>query len=66
MDIYKFFPETILLHYPIRILQHLKAQWTMYVFFPTKCFLFHTFISLSSQNIQVFQKPRAKFKYPAE
>jgi len=38
MDIYMFYSETILLHYPIRILQHSWAHWRMYVFFPTKCF----------------------------
>jgi len=38
----------------------------MSVSFPTKCFLFHKFILLGSQNIQVFQKACAKYKYPAE
>jgi hypothetical protein len=38
----------------------------MSVSFPTKLFLFHKFILLSSQNIQVFPKACAKFKYPAE
>jgi hypothetical protein len=38
----------------------------MSVSFPTKCFLFHKFILLSSQNIQVFRKGCAKFKYPTE
>jgi len=44
-----FFSETIILHYSIRNLQHLKVHWAMSVSFPTKCILFHKFISLSSR-----------------
>ena len=37
MDIYKFL-ETYLLNYEIRILQHFKAYWEMFISFPTNCF----------------------------
>jgi len=64
MDIYKFLSETILLHEPIRILQHLKAHWAMYVSFPTKCFCFTNLSRLVLEIFSFFEKHAQNLNTP--
>jgi hypothetical protein len=42
----------------------ITAYWAMSVSLPTKWFLFHNFIPLSSQNIQVFEKHAQNLNTP--
>jgi hypothetical protein len=52
LQVFFSFSETILLHYPVRILQHLKAHWATSISVPTKCFLFH---KLSCLVLEIFR-----------